>query len=730
MLRPNHLLFAGLITALFAQPGLTAENSENWDLCRIPSFNYLDAEGLSGGETRVEAKSITSEDGSTIHLVGDVSVNRVGQRINADDMVLNKNTEEIIASGNVDFESPDFRLRSPHVEIFNQTDRALFEQPEFEMRARHARGKADKAERLDQFRSRYSDITYTSCDPEDKAWHLQAEELEIDYEKGIGSATHTTLYFQEVPFFYLPYFQFPIDDRRVSGLLSVKSGVSETSGRSVAAPVYWNIAPNYDMTITPAYYSKLGLQLNTENRYLFKSHRGQLDMSYLDDSETGDKRWFQQLRHKADLAYDIKADVLLADVSDKDFFFDFGDVAPQYNNIRHLDRHVSFKRSGETWESEVFWQNYKTLDKNTSITSRPYNRLPRLAFNLNPDPWIDQLQTPVNIEWVSFDRDDSVTGNRTDIVTAVNWESSNSWYFFEPELQFAFTDYQLEDNPEDNSIQRALPTLGIDSGLIFERVAGSSGQLLHTLEPRLYYLYTPHQNQDDIPDFDTSLNSSTYNNLFRNNRFTGADRIGDANQVTLGLTSRIYNNDSGDELMNVHVGQIFYFEDRRVSLDDSTDDASRSDTIGELAISPNSNWKISARLVYGEEKSKLIDQDLSVGYRNNGLVANLGYYFTEDELEQALVSLVYPINERWTLVAKYHQSILFDKPVENLVGINYESCCWGLKILAGQTGNDIDDFAKTTNSIFFEVTLKGLSQAGQDIDTQLIDAIPGYRPGF
>ena len=559
---------------------------------------------------------------------------------------------------------------------------------------------------------------------------MQASELEIDDETGVGSATHATLYFQDVPFLYLPYFQFPIDDRRQSGLLSVKTGYSETSGRSYVAPVYWNIAPNYDMTITPAWYSERGLQLNTENRYLFESHRGQLDLSYLDDDERGDERWFQQWKHNTDLPYGIDAAVLLADVSDEDFFYDFGDISPEYNDILYLDRHLSFVRNGETWQSKILWQNYKTIDNTTATVNRPYNRLPRLSFNLQPDPWLDQLQTPVNIEWVSFDRDKSVTGNRTNIVTAVNWKSSNSWYYFEPGLQLAFTDYQLDDNPGDDSIQRTLPTLGIDSGLVFERVAGSTDQLLHTLEPRLYYLYTPYEDQDDIPDFDTSLNASTYNNLFRNNRFTGADRIGDANQVTLGFTSRIYNNDSGDELMNAHIGQTFYFEDRRVSLDGSRDDASRSDTIAELGISPNSSWRISARLVYDEEQSELSDKDMSVGYSNNGLAANLGYYFTEDELEQALVSMAYPVNERWTVVAKYHQSLQFNKPVENLLGINYESCCWGLKILAGQTGQDFEDFAETTNSIFFELTFKGLSQAGDDIDTQLIDAIPGYRPAF
>jgi LPS-assembly protein len=727
LLRPRHLLFAGLVSALIPKPGLTAED---WNLCRIPSFNYLDVENISGNETRIEAKTVNGEDDTTIRFNGDVSVLRAEQKVSADNVLYDKSTEKIFASGNVDFATPNIHLQGSSMKIDSRNDRAQLDGAEYELRDRHIHGQADRAERLDKYRSRFSDITYTSCDPEDRVWYLRAEELEIDYETGLGNATHATLYFQEVPFIYLPYFQFPIDDRRQSGLLSVKTGYDELSGRSTRAPVYWNIAPNYDMTITPAWYSKRGLQVNTENRYLFESHRGQLEISYLDDDKTADERWFQQWQHNANLVYGINADVLLSDVSDKDFFYDFTDISPAYNDLRFMDRHFTLSRSGETWQSELFWQNYKTIDKSTAPEDRPYNRLPRLSFDLQPEPWLDQLQTPFNFEWVDFDRDKSVTGNRTDIVTAVNWKSSNSWYFFEPGLQLAFTNYQLEDNSGDNSIRRTLPTLGIDSGLIFEREAGSTDQLLHTLEPRLYYLYTPHKDQDDIPDFDTSVNASTYNNLFSNNRFTGADRIGDANQVTLGLTSRIYNDDSGDELMNARIGQTIYFEDRRVSLDGSRDEASRSDTIAELDLSPTSSWKISARLVYEEEEDKLSDKDLSVGYSNNGFAANLGYYFTRDELEQALVSIVYPVNERWTVVAKYHQSLQYNKTVENLLGINYESCCWGLKILASQTGESFDDFAESTNGIFFEITFKGLTQAGDDIDTQLDNAIPGYIPNF
>ncbi|HUV21886.1 MAG TPA: LPS-assembly protein LptD [Gammaproteobacteria bacterium] len=733
MLPPRKLLFAVLLAATLARPSLAIE--EDWSLCRIPSFLFVPVDEIAVDETRIDAQTIASENNESLHLVGDVKLLRRDQRIEADDIVIDKSSEEINASGNVFFANTDYQIKSTSIRVDNRNNRAEFEQPLFEIQQRHARGEADSIEKIDENRSRYRDLVYTSCDPEDKVWHLRAAELEIDRESGRGSATHTIIYLQDIPFLYLPYFQFPIDDRRLSGLLTPSIGYADSDGASLILPIYWNQAPNYDMTITPAWYGKLGFQLNTENRYLLDSHRGQIDLSYIDDREFGDSRWFQQWRHETRLPYGVSARLLLAETSDGDFFDDFSSVAPQYNDTRHLERYLRLNGGGNFWRSELLWQDYQTLDDDTAIANRPYSRLPRFTIDAEPEVLNGGLLAPVHFEWVSFERADSVTGDRSHLVQSLRLKSANSWYFFEPELQLAFTNYSLEDNPDGNSLHRALPTLGVDTGLIFERKAGSGDRWRQTLEPRLYFLYTPYEDQDDIPDFDTSLAASTYSNLFRNNRFNGADRIGDASQVTFGLASRIFDNDSGDQLLNARVGQIFYFRDREVSLNGTIDEETRSDVIAEIDLWPASTLTLSARLVYDPEQSdpeqsEFIHRDLSVNYSNQGLAANFGYYFTENELEQALVSLAYPINERWELVAKLHHSLKFDEPVENLLGISYESCCWGLKILAGQTGDADNDFAETDSSIYFEFTFKGLSQAGEDIDSQLIDAIPGYRPAF
>ena len=715
------------LVSIFSPAGSAAEN---WNLCRVPTFAFVEADDVGADETRVEAQTIASEDRETIRLVGDVNLLRRQQKLSADEVVIEKSSEKIRASGNVLLEDSSYRLQSPAVEIDNRANRARIENAEFELHGNHARGRAAEIKRIDQFRSRYRDLEYTTCDPDDRDWHLRASEMKIDDASGRGSARHARLYLNDIPFLYLPYFQFPVDDRRLSGLLTPSFGYSEDNGNNLSLPIYWNIAPNYDMTVTPAWFSKRGTQLNSENRYLFSKHRGQLDLSYLDDDEIDDSRWFQQWRHVAELGLGIEAQLLLVEVSDGDIFDDFENMAAEYNNTRHLERRAILRRDGRVWDAQLLWQDYQTLDPAAAVEDRPYNRLPQFKLEANPDPWRGGLETPLQLELVEFDREDSVSGSRAHVVAAANWSALDSWYFFEPGLQLALTDYRLEDNTGEDNLSRSLPTFSIDSGLIFERPAGGQNQWLQTFEPRLYFLHTPFEVQDDIPDFDTSLNARTYNNLFRNNRFTGYDRIGDASQVTLGLASRVYDNDSGAELMHLRIGQIFYLKDRRVSLDGSRDDATKSDVISELDIWPNPRTRISARLVYEQAGNEINDRDLSVNYADGGLAANLGYYFQQDELEQALISVVYPVSERWTLVAKIHRSLRFEQPVENLFGINYESCCWGLKILAGQSGDEDEEFAEIDNRIYFELTLKGLSSAGTDIDSQLDRSIPGYQSAF
>ncbi len=633
-------------------------------------------------------------------------------------------------SGKVVFERFDFSLKAEHLSFDQHNHRGVVDTAEFALRGRHGRGSADTIEILDESHSSFDNMIYTTCDPGERTWHLSGNQLAIDYERGLGSSWHTVLYLHDVPLFYLPYFQFPIDNRRMSGMLNPSFSKSSANNSRIVVPIYWNIAPNFDTTFTPAWYTERGLLYQSEHRYLFQHHSGQFDFAQLDDKIENQSRWFNKWQHSSSYnEQNLSSYLLLQEVSDENYFSDFDGLIPGTGDVDHLDRQLLLSHGGEYWKSSLLWQNYQTADSSIAISRRPYQRLPRLRINSQYPTLENGLRFNINNELVNFERESSITGNRAHVVPTLSWSNKDSWYFFKPELQYAFTQYELDNNSlGDDSIQRSIPIASIDSGLIFERVTGPGDGWLQTLEPRLYFVHIPYQDQSDIPDFDTALRSDSYNNFFTANRFSGSDRVGDTNQVTFGLGSHIYDSQSGDQLAYARLAQVFYADDRLVSLGNSVQQQSRSNLIAHLDITPSANLKIGSTLIYHHELEEFGERNLSINWAKNGIAANLGYYFENEELEQSLVSVAYPVSENWTVFAKYHESQLFDMPVENIFGLNYESCCWGLKMLVSEVSDD--DFTETENSLYFEFTLKGLTQGGDDVDSYLKGAIPGYQEEF
>ena len=726
-LHPQRFLIAAcLFLSLSFEQALA---TENWSLCRVPSFEFTDTQGEGQSVTEIQAEHVNRSTYDLFSFSGQVELKNAGQVIKADELIFDKSTEQLQANGQVDFKDTNLHLKASTLTLNQITQSAQLDSAEFELRGRHAHGFADEVVKIDASRSRFQNILYSSCDPDNRDWHLKASQLNINHDSGRGTAKNARLYFKNIPFFYLPYIMFPIDDRRMSGMLTPVIGYSGTHGGSMTIPVYWNIAPSMDATITPAWFDKRGLQWNSESRYLALNHEGQVDLSYMSDELSNSTRWLKKWQHRADLGQDMKMNILLQEVSDSFYFDDFETLTSERGDIDYLNRHITISHSNDSWQSTITWQDFQTLDQNIAISSQPYQRLPGLTINSRFKTFDNGLQFKLRNEWVKFERDSSVTGTRLHIAPSIAWSKSDSWYFINPELQYALTDYRLDNNnPNDNFISRSIPTFSLDTGLKYERVLSNRRGWIQTLEPRLYYLNTPFEDQSNIPDFDTSLISESYSNLFIPNRFSGFDRIGDANQVTLGIGSRIFSSRSGRELANLTLGQIHYRQDRRVSLAGATELSPKSNLIAQLTISPNPSWKINSKLVRQHQSKTLSEKNLSINYQNQGFAANIEYFFTETELEQSLLSAVYPLNERWTVVAKYHQSKMFDKPVENLFGLSYESCCWGFKILASQTSDD--DFIDTDQALYFELTLKGLSQIGRSIDTELNNSIPGYQARF
>ena len=669
---------------------------------------------------------MSQQNESIAYFSGQVELTRPAQVLLADELTMNNVTEQVKASGNVTFESDTSQLRTEFMTMNQKDQSAYFTTSSFTLSEQHVRGTANEVIQFSSSLSRYKKIQYTTCDPGNSNWHLTADQLDINQESGLGIAQHATVYIQDLPVLYLPYLQFPIDDRRMSGILAPTIGSSTDSGDIISIDVYWNIAPNLDATITPIWYGKRGLQINTENRYLFKHHTGQLYLSILDDQKKNDNRSFQKWLHQANLGSNITADIALRHVSDDTFFDDFKSLDDIDDNVTHLEQQILLSHSTKLWKSNLLLQTYQT----PGTTKQPYSQLPKLTVNSRFKKFDNGVQFNTINEWVRFDHESNIVGDRTHLLPYLSWNQSDSWYFFKPKLEYAFSDYQLDNNNlGDNSIQREIPIFSLDTGLLFDREMNTESNWTQTLEPRLYFLRTPYENQSHIPVFNSALLSNSYNNFFTSNRFSGSDRIGDANQISLGIGTRFLDNDSGAELLYSRIGQIFYANDRRVQISGNKPQTlPNSNIITETTVNPNRNLSINTKLVYEQTTKEISEKTLSVHYLKDGFAANLEYFFDDTVLEQAAISMVYPINPRWTMVAKYSESILFNKPDENLLGVNYESCCWGIKMLASQTSND--SFTETDNAVFIELTLKGLGQSSQVLDSQLANAIVGYNPNF
>lgn len=678
--------------------------------------------------TEIEADQLISESKDTLQFLGNVSLSRENQKISADQIYLFKRPDHLQASGNILYSDPLYSLTAEQLEL-NDTDHSgVFGQAEFQLYENHLRGSAQKIIRFDAEHSELHDVTYTTCDPQQNAWALNASKLELDQQNGQGTAHHAVLRIADVPVFYFPWLRFPINNQRLSGFLTPTLAHSSNDGDQLALPFYWNMAENYDMTINPVWYSKRGLQLNTENRYLFNDHSGQLLLSWLDDDTVNEERWFRGWTHEADLTDNIHSSILIQRVSDAEFLQDFEHLQG-IQDVDFLKSEISFNSNIADWSTELLFDDYQTTNLEKSVSSRPYQRLPRLTLDRTITFQESAFTLDWKNEWVRFDKPDSIVGDRLHIAPLISYPIGAPWYFIEPALQLDFTQYRLDNNTNDvNSIERSLPLFSLDSGLIFERLTSSKKGWIQTLEPRLYFVYVPHEEQGDIPDFDTALLSESYDNLFINNRFSGTDRVGDSRQISFGLTTRLLDPSTSQEIFRASIGQAFFNGDRKVSLDSTIDERDKSSLMTVINYKPAPEWDIQLASVYDQETSESQQTDFSIRHKAAKQAFNLEYHFREDSLEQSTLSFVYPVTVNWTVFAKRQQSLIHDRPVQNLLGLAYESCCWGFKLLYEESSDTA--FEETDRTVFFQMTFKGLSSAGNDIDSILENGILGYQPVF
>ncbi len=728
-----------LILLLSLLPAVGGAVDSKWAMCELPASAPISAEKPIAADTPIDlsADQAHIERTGTSVLLGDVEMWRSDQFLRADELYYTRPAGLIEARGRVRFEHRGLAVTGPAAELRLNSDDAIFTAPKYRYTPRHARGRAALIERESADVAVLEDATYTTCEPDHTDWLLSADQVTLDRANGDGTARNVVLRFQNVPFLYTPWIRFPIDDERQSGFFFPSIGTSSRSGFQLEAPYYWNIAPHRDATFTPRVLTERGLQLESEFRYLNPSNSGQLELEILNDEKFGDERYLSRVRHGGSPWPRVSTTVDATRVSDDQYFEDFGSSL-DVTSRTYLQQRAQAVYAGDFWDGLVNVQGFQILSDALAPVAEPYERLPQVLLKGGlPDQALG-FGYDLSSEWVNFGHDELVTGQRYDFTLGVERPFAGAAWFANPAVSVRHTGYSLDETNAvftDDRFTRTLPTLSLDSGLFFERRIGG-GKILQTLEPRLFYLYVPFRSQNAIPVFDSAPLDFSFEQLFRENRFSGPDRIGDANQLTLALTSRFLKTDTGREALRISIGQILYFDEREVVFPGQTImDDDTSELAGALEIALSDRWTASADALWDPRDSEVELGTTRLRYTGaDNRVVNLAYRFRRadqetlglgQDLHQTDIAFAWPLSESWHAVGRWNYDVEEQRDLELLAGFEYESCCYKLRVAARRFIIGVDD--EYNNSIEAQLVLKGLAQLGSPLGELLERGILGYQ---
>ena len=711
--------------------------------------------------TDISADFTESRSDNSTSLDGDVIIEKNEMRITADHADYYNKEKVIKFSGDVHIDTLDMSLDANNGEInLDETDSGdqssgTFNSTTFYLPDSNMKGQAETVISSDRIEGEVTetkntvlyDASITSCDLADPDWLLSADEIRLDHDDESGAADHVVMRFKGVPFLYTPHLRFPTSNKRRSGFLFPTAGTTTTTGAELFTPWYWNIAPNQDALITPHYMDKRGLELGADYRYLTKASSGGFNGTYLpNDNLRKNDRYMVHYKQNSRISSNLIFNTDVLDVSDSDYFNDFA-RSLNASSVTHLNRIATLDYNISNWHMKALVQDIKTIDPTIAMSDKPYERLPQLTLNGSSDILDSGVRLSMNSEYVYFGHQDNTiaTGGRMTLRPSLSLPLKGAAWFFTPAVKLSHTNYDLGTDGNSSTpgtnisiADRNLLTSSLDTGLFFERPLG--GGYRQTLEPRLLYLHVPFKKQSDIPLFDTNRPDFTVAQLFRDNRFIGGDRIGDTNQLTVALTSRILNPSTGTEFLRTSIGQIFYFKNRRVALNgDSVDFRNSSDIVANL----NANWrhwKGDVNLQWDTQSHVLSQNSINLHYRSDARhLFNIGYRKRANgdnvSLEQIDTSFVYAINKNYTGIARWNYSLKDNKGLDTIAGFAYDSCCWSIQLLGQRrvlnTSTSSNSESAYDNSILVQFVFKGLgSLSGSGASTTLKQSIYGYTDVF
>jgi LPS-assembly protein len=673
----------------------------------------------------VDADRISGRQDIEFEAFGNVRLRRQGEAVSADYIHYDFVDQELTARGDIRFEREGAVVNGQGLRYNLVDSTGEIEQPEYFFINNNvsAHGKAQRLVAESRDRVRVEDATYTNCEVGDEDWYMRVRTLDLDRSRDLGVARNASVVFKGVPILYSPYLDFSLSGSRKSGLLPPSIGQTAASGFEMTLPYYFNIAPNYDATLAPRYMTRRGTQLQGQFRYLQPNLSGEVKAEYLDyDRIREETRYAFALRHNQKFGSNTSGYATMLGVSDNFYFTDLSDQIAA-TSLTNLPREGGLSYNGGWWNLGARVQKFQTLQDPLAPVIPPYERVPQVTLVATRPTGIG-LDMNVWGELVDFQHADRISGRRDTLYPSFSLPLRNSAFYVTPKVGYHYTRYTFDENAQPNET-RELPIYSVDSGVTFERdtsVFGSS--FTQTLEPRLYYVYIPFRDQDSLPNYDSSEAVFDMAQLFWENKFTGGDRINDADEVTAAITSRFIDPRNGNERLRLVVGQRYYFAEQQVTLNLPPREANRSDVLLGAGGAVSTAWWFDSFLQYGAVDDQVERSNHALRYRPEpGKVLNLAYRFTRELQEQVDVSTQWPLTSKWSGLARWNYSLQDEKILEGLAGLEYNAGCWATRLVAHHFVNSAENY---TTSFFLQLELNGVSRIGLNPLDTLRRNISGY----
>lgn len=675
----------------------------------------------------INARHVEARKDDQLEAYGDVELRQSGRVVKTDHLLYGQESKDVLAEGSVRFEQSGLVVTGPVLKLNLDTGIGQMTQPQFEFSENHARGAAEVMHIAGKKNFTFDDATYTTCPAGKDDWLLRVNRLDIDRATQVGVARSAVVEFKGVPILYTPWMDFPLNEDRRSGLMAPSYGFSSKSGYELMLPYYWNIASNFDATISPRVMSKRGTQFNNEFRYLQPNYAGEAQYDVLsNDRVSGLTRTHMALLHNQNLGGGFGLGLNLNRVSDDDYFRDLS-TSVAGTSQTNLLRDGMLSYGAGWWSASARIQRYQTLQDPLAPVVAPYRRQPQVT--LNAQQTLDDASIVLASEYTDFRHDTSVNGQRLVFYPSASYPLLNDLgYYMTPKLGVHYTKYLMGTNNTQAhpDTVRTLPIFSLDNGMVFERddsILGSS--YIQTLEPRLFYVYIPYKDQDMLPNFDSAQAPFNFGQIFTENRFFGSDRIGDANMATLALTSRLIDNEGGVERLRVMLGERFSFKAPKVTLSGApTDNTSRSDILLSVGGQISRSWSLDSLYQYNPNQSHTESYNAMARYKPEpGKLLNLSYSFTRNVLRQTDISTQWPLFGRWQGMARLSYSLQDKRITEALAGLEYNQACWAVRM---GTQSFSTASSQRNSSFFLQLELNDLVHIGSDAMDILRNSVSGY----